>query len=89
MMYFEIPVFAYDCSFNRVTTEESAEYFRSAEELKLKLESLDKDVSQHVGAKMLEIAKRKYRWEEIGRRYFRLLESVGQGQPKRPHKIDE
>ncbi len=79
MMHFGVPVLAYDCSFNRYTTEDRAAYFASAGDLRA-LVDMPSDGGN--GAMMRDIAGRLYRWEEIGRRYFDLLraqDKPGQG----------
>ena len=72
MMHFGIPVLAYDCSYNRFTTENCAFYFGSTENLhRILLDSvLDDSI---VGSSMLEIANRRYTWANIGRSYFDLF----------------
>jgi glycosyltransferase involved in cell wall biosynthesis len=74
MMHFGIPVIAFDCSFNKYSTEESALYFDSSQTLRSILGQIDNDVVATIGPKMLEIAKEKYTWGVIGRKYFDLLD---------------
>lgn len=76
MMHFGIPVIAFDCAFNRYTTENRAAYFESADQLRVILETQDNERAQIGGAAMKEIAARRYKWEIIGHAYFELLESV-------------
>ncbi|MFL2945994.1 MAG: DUF1972 domain-containing protein [Parvibaculales bacterium] len=73
MMHFGMPVIAFDCTFNKYSTENCALYFDSAETLNGILSQINKAVSMAIGLKMLEIAKAKYTWKEIGRKYFDLL----------------
>ncbi|WP_257293943.1 DUF1972 domain-containing protein [Endozoicomonas sp. YOMI1] len=75
MMHFGIPVIAYGCSFNRYSTEQSARYFLSAEELQNQLLTLDNDTSYAIGKRMVEIARRRFTWAEIGRAYFELMDN--------------
>jgi len=70
MMYFGVPVLAFDCNFNRYTTEDKATYFKSAEDLQRLL--VEERVSQK-GFSLREIAQRRYRWEIVGRQYFDLI----------------
>jgi len=74
MMHFGIPIAAYDCAFNRHTTEGKALYFGSAKELRMIARQLADDRGGRVGAAMLEIAQRRYTWSKIGQAYFDLLE---------------
>lgn len=71
MMHFAIPVAAYDCSFNRRTTEEKARYFTSAQDLVRVVAELSAADSGE-GAAMSEVAQRRYTWAEIARCYFDL-----------------
>lgn len=76
MMHFGIPMLAFDCLFNRYTTEGKAKYFSSTDELvrlllEPKAESLEK-----IGCQMKEIALRRYSWKTIGRAYFDLCETA-------------
>lgn len=71
MMHFGIPVLAYDCSFNRYTTEESASYFGSVEALKTRLGESD-DATEN-GAEMQKIALKRYTWAIISQAYFALM----------------
>lgn len=73
MMHFGVPIAAHGCSFNRYTTEGKALYFETASELRKLLDALTKDRAAGVGRAMLEIALRRYTWDQIGRSYFELL----------------
>ena len=74
MMHFGVPVLAHGCSFNRHSTEGKACYFDSAAELAEQLRNLDTEEADRIGADMLEIAQRKYTWDQIGKAYFELLD---------------
>jgi glycosyltransferase involved in cell wall biosynthesis len=76
MMHFGIPVFAHGCTFNRFTTEESAAYFSTPEELITAVEGLDDEQARIIGTAMREIAQRRYTWEAVGRAYFELVEGI-------------
>ncbi len=70
-MHFNVPVIAFDCNFNRYTTENKAAYFSSAEEL---TGHICRPMNSNQGDIMYEIAQRRYRWDVIGARYFKLFE---------------
>lgn len=70
MMYFGVPVLAYDVNFNRYTTEDKVTYFKSAEDLQRLLSG---EVTAQHGAALQEIAQRRYRWDKIGGEYFDLI----------------
>lgn len=70
-MFFAKPIIAYDCIYNRESTENKAKYFHSSEELI----NIIKDSSRNFdnnAASMQEIADRRYRWDTIARQYERL-----------------
>lgn len=72
-MHFGVPVIAFDCDFNRSTTEDKALYFSDVESLQSQVKGLDSDLSEKVGNEMLEIAQRRYTWDKVAEQYFELL----------------
>lgn len=68
-MQFGIPVFAFDCDFNRYSTENKAKYFDSVDVLVSLIDDFENDKLENCGADMLEIAQRKYQWNVIARLY--------------------
>ncbi len=73
MMHFAIPVIAWDCRFNRLSTDHQARYFSSAEALVQEVKGLDADAARQIGAQMVKIALDRYVWEQISADYFGLL----------------
>jgi glycosyltransferase involved in cell wall biosynthesis len=73
MMHFGLPVLAFDCVFNRYTTDGKAIYFANVEQLTEYVGSLDAGKAARVGAEMLRIARERYTWDAIGTAYFDLL----------------
>ncbi len=72
MMHFCKPIFAFDCSFNRFTTNNHALYFSTQEELK-KLFSSSEETSLEICAQnMFRIARERYTWLEISSEYLKL-----------------
>lgn len=72
-MHFGKPVIAYNCEFNRETTEDSAIYFEDTASL---ISLLKKPICESVGDKMIDIAQRRYRWEIVASRYFDTFKAV-------------
>jgi len=72
-MHFGKAVLAFDCNYNRSTTEDKALYFGDSAELQQLITSLDKTVADKVGRDMLEIANRRYTWSIVAEQYFALL----------------
>lgn len=75
MMHFGLPVLAYDCVFNRHTTESKALWFDSVKALSEILTGLTPEVINQVGVDMKSIAQERYTWFAIGGAYFSLLQS--------------
>ncbi len=73
MMHFRVPILAFDCVYNRYTTEDQALFFCDANELAGALAGLDPEVAGQVGAAMLRIARDRYTWDAVGEAYFNLL----------------
>ncbi|MGR2952129.1 DUF1972 domain-containing protein [Vibrio vulnificus] len=69
MMHFGVPILAFDCSFNKFSTENRASYFSSKFELVELVNSLNYIDLAKNGEAMLEISKRRYTWKEITRLY--------------------
>ena len=76
MMHFGVPVLAYDCLFNRHSTENKALYFKTPQSLVRTFSELKLQNMTNIGAAMREIAQRCYTWDCIGAAYFALLDRV-------------
>jgi glycosyltransferase involved in cell wall biosynthesis len=72
-MFSGLPIIAFDCIFNKYTTENKALFFKSSSELKKIIQLNDKKLFINIGLKMLEIAKRKYCWTSVAKQYFKLI----------------
>lgn len=72
-MHFGKPVLAFDCDFNRATTEDRALYFQDAEGLARLIQTMSETDAVKVGGEMLEIARRRYTWGVVAKRYFDLI----------------
>lgn len=73
MMHFSLPILAYDCIFNRSTTEDNAIFFKDADSLRESLATLDSEKAAHIYSDMNRIARERYTWNAIGQTYFELL----------------
>lgn len=69
IMHFAKPVFAYDCDFNRYTTENEACFFSSAEELNESLKKFEGQTLVISGDRMKAIADENYTWSHITKLY--------------------
>ncbi len=72
-MHFGKPVLAFDCSFNRSTTEGRALFFGDSDELMRLVETTDAATAEKVGLAMVEIATRRYTWSVIAQQYFSMM----------------
>lgn len=70
MMHFGKAIFAFDCNYNRASTEDKASFFVSSAEL---VNLINSPVSDDNGANMKEIAARRYTWAIVKQQYFSLF----------------
>ncbi|MFL9786816.1 DUF1972 domain-containing protein [Vibrio cyclitrophicus] len=71
IMFYGVNVIAYDCSFNRYTTENKAQYFEDVSGL-LRVLSEKSHMLEEENKSMKDIAVRKYTWEKIAKDYSNL-----------------
>jgi len=72
-MHFGRPIIAFDCPFNRCTTEGKALFFRNAFGLSKLISEVLEVGGDEVGAALAEVARRRYVWSEIAKQYFLRL----------------
>jgi glycosyltransferase involved in cell wall biosynthesis len=68
MMHFKKSILAFDCDYNRATTEDNCEYFSDVATLKSMVSCVG-----DTGSQMVDIAVRRYTWNIVKRQYFDLL----------------
>lgn len=73
IMHFGIGVLAFDCTFNRYTTEDKARFFSDVEQLRSLVETLSDADTSAIGTQMKSIALRRYTWSVVARDYYDLL----------------
>lgn len=71
-MHFTIPVFAFDCDFNRYTTNELAHYFGNSEQLRALTEKLSSGDLACRAIDLKRYAEDMYHWEHIAAMYEAL-----------------
>jgi glycosyltransferase involved in cell wall biosynthesis len=71
MMYFDCPIVAFDCIFNRHTTEDKAAYFKDINSLTALLVDPE-GLPVNMGKTLTEIANCRYTWDKIGSAYFEV-----------------
>jgi len=72
-MHFGMPILAYDCDFNRATTESRALFFADSDQLLNLMREPGPAEMERIGRDMLEIARRRYTWKVVGKEYFDLM----------------
>jgi glycosyltransferase involved in cell wall biosynthesis len=75
-MYLGLPVFAFNVSYNRKTTENKALYFNNQFDIINLLNSTSKETLKSIGNKMEVIAKQRYVWKKIAFKYQALIEEA-------------
>lgn len=73
MMYFDALIMAFDCSFNRHTTNNEAVFFKNMDELICCINNFSRLNSKKRSTKLKEIAKKDYSWKMISEKYFELF----------------
>lgn len=75
-MNFGLPILAFDCVYNRATTEEKALYWKTCSEIRLQVEKLysedSKNLCSKIAENMKEAGERLYSWEKIAEQYNKL-----------------
>jgi len=72
-MNLRLPVLAFDCAYNRTTTENQCEYWSDSQSLVDLLCSMDYSRRKEIAKAMGEIAERRYRWSIISEKYEDLF----------------
>jgi glycosyltransferase involved in cell wall biosynthesis len=70
MMHFSKTIFAFDCNYNRASTENNANFFKDLDEL---IQLINSSASLGNGSNMKEIACRRYTWKIVRQQYFDLF----------------
>ena len=69
-----LPTICYNINYNVETTEGSALYFKSSDDLINLIKSTDKVELRQIGLKMKNIAQKRYTWSIISNQYEELLQ---------------
>ena len=72
-MNLSIPILAFDCVYNRATTEEKCLYWKIAEDLQNLMKNKSGKFAE-IAREMGEAGKRLYSWERIARQYNALYQ---------------
>jgi glycosyltransferase involved in cell wall biosynthesis len=71
-MIFGLPVLAFDCIYNRYTTESQCLYWSSSDALYELITKTNLEDLKNIGMKMKSIADRRYQWKNIVEKYESL-----------------
>jgi glycosyltransferase involved in cell wall biosynthesis len=72
-MFLNLPIFAFDCVYNRYTTENQCVYWSNRNELLSYIIQVENMQLEHIGKKMKSIADNRYRWINITEKYEALF----------------
>lgn len=72
-MCLRLPIVSFDISYNRASTENEAYYFKNANDLVQLVSSLNNHDLIKNAIKMGQIAKRRYQWSVVARKYKNLF----------------
>ncbi len=72
-MYLSLPIMAFNCSYNRATTENKALFFKTVEDLRFLIENTTTDTLGRLSTDMKRIAEERYTWSVIAGKYKRLI----------------
>jgi glycosyltransferase involved in cell wall biosynthesis len=73
-MFLEIPILAFDCTYNRYTTENQCIYWSNPDELYHYIMQIDTLNLHDIGEKMKLVADDKYKWKIIASEYEALFD---------------
>lgn len=76
MMHFGIPIFAFDCLFNRYSTDNKACYFTNINDLELLLSDSSFNEYKNHGVIMRNIATERYSWNIISTAYQNIFKKI-------------
>lgn len=68
-----LPIFCFNIGYNKATTHNSAKYFNSSSELMDILNNTKPEELVNIRSKMIEIAKKEYKWSHISEKYKKLI----------------
>ena len=70
-MNLSLPILAFDCVYNRATTEEKCLYWKTSDDLQDLMKN-ESDKFEKIASEMGEAGKHLYSWEKIARQYNKL-----------------
>jgi glycosyltransferase involved in cell wall biosynthesis len=75
-MFLELPIMAFNVSYNKTTTENKAFYFSTTQELVHQLESISDKQLHKLKTDMKAIALKRYTWKKISNQYELLIKEA-------------
>jgi glycosyltransferase involved in cell wall biosynthesis len=75
-MHLGLPIFAFDVSYNRTTTERKTLYFKTSDDLAHLIRSTQIDSLAAISITMKKIANRRYVWSRIASKYDNLIQEA-------------
>jgi glycosyltransferase involved in cell wall biosynthesis len=71
-----MPILAFDCEYNRETTEGKCQYFNTIADIKNSITTTSINDYNKIGFEMEKVASRRYKWENIIRKYETLFSAT-------------
>lgn len=81
MMHFAKPIIAFDCEYNKATTESSASFFSDADSLVKIIKKENWTLFNDQGPLLKQIANERYTWKIIKSQYFGLVNKLTRSSP--------
>lgn len=75
IMYLGVPVFAFNCGFNVMSTCNKAKYFKNALDLRCLIDELKSDELDRIGNSLKEIAVERYTWSKVSNQYIQTFQA--------------
>lgn len=75
-MFLGLPIFSYDVSYNKTTTENKALYFKSIEDLKKLILHTQKEELEICAKNLKNVANRRYTWKKVAEKYHYLIKEA-------------
>ena len=72
-MYLNLPIVAFDCSYNKATTERKCLYFSTSRDLESIIRNTTSDKWDAIANEMSIVAIRRYRWAVIANKYENIV----------------
>ncbi len=81
-MYLKLPVFAFNVSYNKETTQHKALYFKNVSDLSVLSTHTSENTLKKMRLELYKIAEERYTWKHIAQSYLQIFKSLEKGYAK-------